>query len=205
MKTEIKDLFRTLHEMGNDAEECVSSLQTSFIYCSLQTLNDCKKKIHVFKDVEPRLTREIAELARDTSDVKPYVSVPVHLMRIGESTEKLAGCIERMIREQILFSDRAIEEITYLLQRLMDILRPMSDIILARNAILAKYVNESETGVVKRALEYATLHEERLIEGVCIPFASSLYVRMLDEIKNIAWHAKEIATKLTAGTAVEVH
>ena len=205
MRTEIKDLFRTLHEMGNDAEDCVSLLQTSFIYNSLQTLHDCEKKIHVFKEREPQLTREIAELARNAADVKPYVSVPVHLVRIGESVEKLAGCIERMVREQVLFSDRAIEEVTYLLQRIMDILRPMSDIILARNAILAKYVNESETGVVKRALEYATLHEERLIEGVCIPFASSLYIHMLDEIKNIAWHAKEIATKLTTGMAVEVH
>ena len=44
--------------------------------------------------------------------------------------------------------------------------------------------------------EYATLHEERLIEGLCLPVASSLYINMLDSIKNIAWHAKEIATKL---------
>ncbi len=110
-----------------------------------------------------------------------------------------------MVKEKVLFSDRAIEEVTYLLQRLTDILRPTSDIILARNAILGKYVNESEAGVVKRALEYATLHEERLIEGLCIPFASLLYINMLDEIKNIAWHAKEIATKLASDTAVEVH
>lgn len=204
MRTEIKDLCRTLHEMGNDAEDCVCLLQTSFIYSSLQTLADCREKALTFREKEPQLTREAAELARQKEDMRPYVSVPVHLMRIGESTEKLAGCIERMVREQVLFSDRAIEEITYLLQRLMDILRPMSDIILARNAIMAKYVNESEAGVVKRALEYATLHEERLIEGLCIPFASSLYIRMLDEIKNIAWHTKEIATKLTSGMAVEV-
>jgi Na+/phosphate symporter len=144
-------------------------------------------------------------MARDNADLKPYVSVPVHLLRIGESVEKLAGCIEIMVREQVLFSDRAIEEINYLFQRLADILRPTADIILARNAILAQYVGESETGVVKRALEYATQHEERLIEGLCLPYASSLYIRMLDEIKNIAWHAKEIAARLAAGLAVEVH
>jgi Na+/phosphate symporter len=205
MRTEIKDIIKTLHEMGNDAEDCVCLLQTSFIYHSLQTLHDCKNKSQIFKEREPRLTREIAEMARDNADLKPYVSVPVHLLRIGESVEKLAGCIEIMVREQVLFSDRAIEEINYLFQRLADILRPTADIILARNAILAQYVGESETGVVKRALEYATQHEERLIEGLCLPYASSLYIRMLDEIKNIAWHAKEIAARLAAGLAVEVH
>jgi len=205
MKTEIKGMIKTLHEMGNDAEDCVCLLQTSFIYHSLQTLHDCKNKSQIFKEREPWLTREIAQMAKGNADLKPYVSVPVHLLRMGESVEKLAGCIEIVVREQILFSDRAIEEITYLFQRLADILRPTADLMLARNTILAKYVSESETGIVKRALEYATLHEERLIEGLCIPYASSLYIRMLDEIKNIAWHAKGIAAKLAAGLAVEVH
>jgi Na+/phosphate symporter len=204
MKADLKDLCKTLHDMANDAEESVSLLQTSFIYFSLTPLNDCRRKMEELKKSEPALTRELAELARGNPDVKPYLSVPVHLVRIGESMEKLADCVEKMVREQILFSDRAIEEITFLLQRLMELLRPTADIILARNAILAKYVTESRAGVVRRALEYSTLHEERLIEGVCIPFASSLYIRMLDEIKNIAWHAKEIAEKLTAGVAAEV-
>jgi len=205
MKTRVKEIVRTLHEAGEATEDCMSLLQTSFLYHSLQHLHDCRTKIHHFRNREPQLTSEIAELARENAEMKPYVPVPVHLARIGESMEKLAGCIEKMVKEQVLFSDRAIEEITYLLQRLMDILRPMSDIVLARNVILAKYVNESEAGVVKSALEYATLHEERLIEGLCIPHASSLFISMLDEIKNIAWHTKEIASKLTAEMAVEVH
>jgi hypothetical protein len=205
MKTRVKEIVRTLHEAGEVTEDCMSLLQTSFLYHSLQHLHDCRTKIHAFREREPQLTREIAGLAREDDDMKPYVSVPVHLVRIGEGIEKLAGCIEKMIKEKVLFSHKAIEEVTYLLQRLMDIMRPMSDIVLARNVILAKYVRTSETGVVKSALEYATQHEERLIEGLCIPFASSLFITMLDEIKTIAWHTKEIAAKLTAEVAVEVH
>ncbi len=205
MKARLKEIVKTLHEACDDVEDCLSLLQTSFLYHSLQHLHECRKKIDHFRELEPQLTREMAELARDHADAKPYVSIPGHLVRVGECTEKLGDCIERMVKERVLFSDRAIEEVTYLLQRLMDIMRPLADIILARNTILAKYVNESETGVVRKALEYATLHEERLIEGLCVPFASSLYINMLDEIKNIGWHAKEIATKLTSEIPVEVH
>lgn len=201
MRPEIKDLCRKLHEMGSDTEECVSLLQTSFIYGSSAPLNDCRRKMEDLKKSEPGLTRELTELARGNPDMKPYVSTPVHLVRIAESIEKLATCIEQVVKENVLFSDRAIEEITFLLQRLIDLMRPMSDIILARNVILGRYVNESQAGIVRRALEYATLHEERMVEGICVPVASPIYIRMLDEIKNIAWHANGIAVKLTSDIA----
>lgn len=196
MKEAVKDVLRTMHVMGNDAEDCLSLLQTAFIYNSSKTLNDCRDKVEGMKRTESRLTRDIAELARDNPALKPYVSVPVHLMRIGEGLEKLTELVGKKAKEGILFSDRAVTEITYLLQRLIDILRPTSDIILARNDILSRYVQESEADLEKRAIEYATSHENRLIEGVCLPIASSLYITMLDAIKGMAWHAKEVATKL---------
>jgi Na+/phosphate symporter len=54
----------------------------------------------------------------------------------------------------------------------------------------------SHAGVEKLAEEYATLHEDRLITGECMPEASSIFLKMLDAIKDIAWNAKEIAVKL---------
>jgi Na+/phosphate symporter len=196
MKEEVKELLKAMHEMANNAENCMSFLQTSFIYNSSKPLKDCGSKIEVIKTAEAQLTKKVAELARDNPELKPYVSIPVHLLRIGENIEKLTKLMDKKIKDNILFSDRAVTEITFLLQRLIDVLRPTADMILARNTILRRYVEESEVGIVKRANEYATLHEERLIEGLCLPIASSLYINMLDSIKNIAWHAKEIATKL---------
>jgi Na+/phosphate symporter len=87
-------------------------------------------------------------------------------------------------------------EMTFLLQRLDEILRPTTEIIFERNTLLSMYIQESQASVGKMAGEYATLHEERLIKGVCFPAASSLYINMLDSVKGIAWHSKEIAVKL---------
>jgi hypothetical protein len=58
------------------------------------------------------------------------------------------------------------------------------------------YVRESQADVERMATEYATMHEERLIAGVCVPRSASIYVKMLEAIKNTAWHSKEIAVKL---------
>ncbi len=196
MKEESKELLKAMYDMADNAENCISFLQTALIYNSSKPLKDCSSKVEAIKKTEAQLTKKATELARDNPELKPYVSIPVHLLRIGENIEKLTELMDKKIKDNILFSDKAVTEITFLLQRLVDVLRPTADMILARNTILRRYVEESETGIVKRATEYATLHEERLIEGLCLPVASSLYINMLDSIKSIAWHAKEIAVKL---------
>lgn len=196
MKEEVKELLKAMHDMASNEENCISLLQTAFIYNSPKPLRDCESNIEAIKKAEATLTKKITELARDNPELKQYISIPVHLLRIGENIEKLTEFMDKKIKDNILFSDKAVTEITFLLQRLIDVLRPTADMILARNTILRRYVEESEVGIVKRATEYATLHEERLIEGLCLPVASSLYINMLDSIKSIAWHAKEIAVKL---------
>lgn len=196
-KKTVKEILMNLHQLAIGADDCISMLQTAFIYNSSTVLRDCQPKVERIKKLEPQLTRELAELARDNPDLKPYVSVPVHLLRIGEGVTILSEQMEKKIRESILCSPSAIDELTFLSQRLMEMLRPTADMILVRNEILSKYVQESALGVERRATEYATRHEERLIEGLCLPPASALYITVLDAVKSIAWHTKEIARKLS--------
>lgn len=200
MTDEEKNLLELMHELCNDAVECINLLQTAFIYNSLTPLKDCFSIAAVIKAKEPELSQKAVDLAKNKHELAPYVSVPAHLMRIGENIEKLASSIEGKINKGILFSDRAVTESTFLLQRLSETLKPTADIILAKNVFLNRYVQESEVSIAKNASLYATLHEERLIEGICIPAASAIYLTMLDAIKNIAWHAKEISSKLVEWT-----
>ena len=186
-----------LHDMITDAEECILLLQNAFIYHNAKLLMECKVKIAAVKKSSTSLRGDMEQTFSNNPDIKPYVPIPAHITRIGTDIEKLSECIDRKISENILFSDKAVKETIFLLQRLNEILTPTADIVLARNTFLSAYVEESQAGVGKMAIEYATLHEERLIKGVCLPVASSLYITMLDAIKSIAWHAKEIAIGLT--------
>lgn len=193
---DIKNMLKNLHKIGNDAEDCVYLLQTSFIYNSSRHLHECRTKAVNIRKIERTATDKLKRLSADNSSLESYLTVPLHFSKIGRNIEKLAELIDSKIRDGILFSDMAIEEITFLLQRLIDILGPTSDIILARNEILSRYIRESGEDVVKRALEYAALHEERLIEGIRSTAAAAIFLNMLDEIKSISWHARQIAIKL---------
>ena len=196
MRGDSKAVLKTLHDSAGEIEDCITMLQTAFNYHNVKPLGECSVKIEGAIKREPQLTKLISSFVRDNPDMKPYIAVPGHLLRIAENVGKLAEIIERKVKGGILFSERAVIEINFLIQRLVDIIRPTSDVILARNHYLSQYVQESESNLERLAIEYTSSHEERLVEGLCLPVSSSLYIGMLDAIKGIAWHAKEIATKL---------
>ncbi len=182
-----------LHDMITDAKECILLLQNAFIYHNAKLLKESKEKIAAMKKSSASLKRDMEQTVSYNPDMKPYALIPAHLSKIVDNIEKLSECVDKKNIESILFSERAVKETLFLLQRLNEILSPTADIMLARNTFLRMYIEESQAGVGKMATEYATLHEERLIKGVCLPISSSLYLIMLDTIKSIAWHTKEIA------------
>ncbi len=195
-KEDIKAALVALYDLAENAENCILSLQTAFIYSKTTPLKGCREVIKNIKREGVELTKKLTDIVYDNAGVKCYVSVPGHLLIIGEHLEKIADLVEEKIIGNILFSDKAEKETMFLLQRLSEILWTASSLILARNTFLGMYIEEAILNLEKMADEYATLHEERLIEGLCLPVASSVYVNMLNAIKNVAWHIKEIARHL---------
>ena len=192
-----KGLISKLYDMNQKAMECIYLLQNAFIFNSSKSLDECEAKAKAILQAEKALTEEFVEDAKVDPDSRMYVSVPGSIERMGDFIEDIAGCIRTKIRDGILFSDKAISETTFLLEKLQVILRNTSDIILSRNVTLREYVIESAAEINRSANEFATMHEDRLIEGLCMPLASPIYLHMLDAIKGIAWHGKVIAEKLT--------
>ncbi len=186
-----------LYDFVNDADDCISLLQTAFIYNKSSPLQECNTKASDIQSSEISLTKRLTEASRENQDLRKYISIPSHLFSIAQNIGNLSELIHKKIEDNVLFSDKAVNELMFLLQRLSEMLIPAADIILARNIFLSQYVQESQAGVEKKADEYATMHEERLIRGECLPVSSSLFIGMLDAIKGIAWHTKEITVKLT--------
>jgi len=195
-KIDIKNKLANLYELTNDAGEFISTLQTAFIYNTSKPLQEYSSKAEaVEKEIGPLLAI-IKEAALDDEGMKSYVTVPEHLAKAWKNLGILYDLIDKKIRDKVLFSDKAVNETIYLLQRLVEILKPTGDMILARNSFLGKYIQESQANIENMANDYATLHENRLITGECLPVASSIYVDMLGAIKSIAWHTKEISVTL---------
>jgi Na+/phosphate symporter len=196
-KGDAKDLIGKIQELSNELEKCPSILLNAFIQNKKDALVEVDSIIQKVKNASMDLTYELISASPSDKNAVLYAPVPSHLERIAGNLEHIARSVGIKIKEDMLFSDKANSELAFLLQRTGEILNATGDLILSRNKVLANYVRESESEIERSATQFATLHEERLIEGLCLPKASGLYIVMLDSIKRIAWNTKEIVEKLT--------
>jgi hypothetical protein len=75
-------------------------------------------------------------------------------------------------------------------------IRSVLDIIKTDNEFLKKYLLEEGRKLGKAALSFATEHEDRMIEGLCLPEAAPIFLALMDRMSTIAQHEVEIATLL---------
>ncbi len=192
----VKELVFQMHDLINQMIEGTDSLYAAFINNTVRFLDEAEGAVGGIAEKAEALTGAIVQEARGDPAAIPYVSVPSHIERMGGDMGRMFGALRKKITGDILFSDKASGELEYLLERTRDILVNCGDMVLARNVLVARHIVESESVMQQMADKYATQHEERLIEGLCLPGASVVYLELLDSIKGIAWHAKEIAKDL---------
>ena len=164
-----------------------------------------------FKRHDPAALDKAAALGRDIHKREPDLTeqlltaqperdglrfIPSHLERAGDAIEGLIRCVRAMETEGTLFTDRGIREITQLFTQTTELLECARDLTLTGNRVLARHVELESMRFQDQASEFARAHEERLIEGVCMPKASSAYLAMLDHLREITRHARRIAARV---------
>ncbi len=122
--------------------------------------------------------------------------VPSHLERVADVIEGLIRCLRGMDAEATVFTDRGLREINQLFAHAADLLECARDLTLTGNHVLARHVELESMRFQDQASEFARAHEERLIEGVCMPKASSAYLAMLDYLREVTRHARRIGARV---------
>lgn len=124
-------------------------------------------------------------------------SVLTHVQLMGDNLVELASPIGRKMKEGILFSDKAVSQANQLFDHLTGILRSILDILKTDNDFLKRYVLEEGQRLTQDCNDFATEHEARLIEGVCLPQAAPLFLALLDGMRTMAQRGVNIARILS--------
>lgn len=130
--------------------------------------------------------------------VKPYLSMASGFDRMAYHMEGMVDRLRAMVREQILFSDRAVKEVNDIFQEAMDLLESLPDLIQTKNKLLAQHIGEQVRSILKIANGFSEEHEERLIQGVCMPKSSPIYLGLLESLKGIIAHILEVSGKIVS-------
>lgn len=187
--------------MADEIVQMLRHVHDGFGHLDPQVVDQASQLGRLVRKQEQRVLERLARqsvAARIAGVVidEDVVFVPMHLERVAEFVERLGAATVKVLREGTLFTDRAMREVGGLIALAIEILEGVRDAIGTGNLVLVRYVIDAGRSCETRVNEYAHFHEKRLIEGVCQPRASSIYLMMLDDIRGIEWHARQIAEKL---------
>jgi Na+/phosphate symporter len=118
------------------------------------------------------------------------------LGRLGEinaNLGNLADPIHKKIQGGVLFPDKAVTQCNYLFDQHGGMIRSLLDIIRTDNDFLKNYVKGEARNLVQASADYATEHQDRLIEGVCTPQAAPIFLAILDAMRGVGQTEVDIA------------
>ncbi|MBN1140616.1 MAG: hypothetical protein JXB25_02290 [Deltaproteobacteria bacterium] len=164
-----------------------------------------RQKISYLNDANQIQNRVSQEISNGKNNLKSFSgkelekkkavqieSIFSHLELVSEATSELRDPIRKQISEGILFSDKAISQTNFLFDHQAGLFRSLADIFLTDNQILENYVTSKVVEMDKLCIDFATDHEARLIEGLCQPKAAPIFLAILDSIRIISHHEREI-------------
>lgn len=182
-----------VHAMFQDVLEMFALTRTSFRQHDAAGLDKAET---LGRDVHQRENDLTERLLLVQPEREGFRFVPSHLERMGDAIEGLVRCLRGMEAEGTVFTDGGAREINQLFDKATELLECARDLMLTGNQVLARHVEIESMRFHDLASGFARAHEERLIEGVCLPKASSAYLAMLDHLREITRHARRIAVRV---------
>jgi Na+/phosphate symporter len=129
---------------------------------------------------------------------KPYLSIASSFDRMTYNIEGILDRLRAKSQNRILFSDQAVKEVNDVFQEAMRLLRSLPDLITSGNKTLAQRIGEEGRSMFKIANGYSEEHEERLIQGICVPKHSPIYLGIIESLKGVMVHTLEVSGKIVS-------
>ena len=129
---------------------------------------------------------------------KPYLSIASSFDRMTYNIEGILDRLKAKSQNNILFSDQAVKEINDVFQEAMRLLESLPNLITKQDKRLAQRFGEEVRSIFKIANGYSEGHEERLLQGICIPKSSPIYLGILESLKGVIVNTLEVSGKIVS-------
>ena len=194
---EVTCLEEGLLVMCSKLIEMTSHIRRSFAIADKARIEKCEVLGREIHDEEKGLTGDLVCSPNTSGEVlKAIVLFPGRLERIGDLLESIVNVVRIKARDGIPFSDKAQAELDRLFDVFEDILRNFRDVIGTRNRTLLEHLAVQGKQVAQMTIDFGLAHEDRLLEGLCSPKASSLYLDILDSVKAANQHVVDMCGSL---------
>ena len=166
---------------------------------SFKEAEEVKDKLHHYSS---ELTSFIISKSPSTEKgrewAKPYLSIASSLDRMAYNIEGILDGLRGKSENHILFSDQAVKEVNDVFQEAMRLLEKLPNLVTTRDKLLAQRIGEEGRVMLKIANGYSEIHEERLIQRICVPKSSPIYLGMIESLKGVIVHILEVGGKIVS-------
>ncbi len=163
-----------------------------------EIIKDCDKKIGIIDTRVEELAVKVPVLElEEKEEITKILSIVNSLESIKYNVIKVLNQSQVKIKEGVLFTDKAVGELKEIFESTLELANDLNDVFMTENQVLIQHIVARIKEIESNTQKYATEHEERLIKGECLPKSSTLYLLILDSLRDMLWHIKSIARELT--------
>jgi Na+/phosphate symporter len=161
-----------------------------------------------FKNLQAAASQEIgatlkkleAQMAQAKPEDKTALTVWHNLLtglnQVHATLSGLGEPIGKKVKDNILFSEKAVAQTNSLFDSQTGLLRSVFDLVLTGNSYLKKFVQQEGLNTQRECADFATEHETRLIEGLCTPQAAPIFLAILERFTSLGRHENDIVQNL---------
>lgn len=117
--------------------------------------------------------------------------------KITLNLSRLVNVFKNKVDKHILFSDKALRELEYLIGTIKHLSKCLNDVAVTKNDVLTKYIIDTANALENAATNFALEHEERLTSGICQPQSSAVFIDLLNTLKENSYHFKEMGRQIS--------
>jgi Na+/phosphate symporter len=183
---EEKRLTRRFSDLFDEIVPVVENLRKGFFAQNAALVKESHDKFKEILRNRVAFAEKILKEKVKGEQEQRYVLLIVPFQTVALAMENLMEKMEIKVDAKILFSEKALKEINALFAVIEAQLKDTKDYVLTANPHLKAAVHQGMEDIQRMADEYAVIHQDRLIAGVCMPKASYLYIDITDSLKRLA-------------------
>ena len=135
---------------------------------------------------------------KEKDRIRPYLSIATSLGLLTYNIQSTLDRVRGKSEHDILFSDQADKEVNDVFQKAIRLLENLPTLLTTENKSLAQRIGEEGRSMFKIADGYPEEHEERLINGICVPNHSPLYLSIIESLKGVMVHTLAVSGKIVS-------
>lgn len=191
------DLANGMANITADIQIMLELSFQAFLKNNENILNDTKPIMEKIDDqvIELAVKVPVLEL-EEKEEITKILSVINSLESMKYNVVKVMNQTSSKIYDGVLFTEKAVSELKSLFGLVVELVNDLNDVLITENQVLIKHIIDQVKVIEEETQKYATEHEERLVVGQCLPKSSTLYLLILDSLRDILWYVKSISKEL---------